>query len=323
MSGIEIAGILLGAIPLVIAALEHYEDIIGPTKAFVKFQGHLDRAIRELWNQHTLFEQSIEMLLRPITTDQELSEMIDNTNSKLWQDLAIEQSLRSHLGRAYSPYVMAVTHIQKIMIEIAMKLDNVRGVENLSRDGLEAIISKHKAAKVNGKLQMFDISRRVKFTMKKKKIKESLDELQRYIEMLDKFQGKAEKIAAADELYKSDDWLMFALPVDIIRENTKRLYDILSKTWCSTHSSHSAGLLLEQRLMKKPRRGGSGSRRKRLTLDHCDTNCFSLSLLQPSTSTPKKWLDVEIRLVESSASGQKDEYVLPNQSAMVSLNSSY
>lgn len=68
MSGIEIVGLLLGTIPLVISALEHYDDIIDPTRAFVKFQGELDRAIRELRNQHTLFEQSIEMLLRPIST---------------------------------------------------------------------------------------------------------------------------------------------------------------------------------------------------------------------------------------------------------------
>jgi hypothetical protein len=102
---------------------------------------------------------------------------------------------------------------------------------------------------------------------------------------------------------------MFMLPVDIIRENAKKLYNVLSKTWCSTHSSHSAGLLLEQRLVKKPKRGGPGWQRKRLTLDHCDTNYFSLSLLQPSISTSKKWLDVEIRLVESSASGQQSGYI--------------
>lgn len=34
MSGVEIAGLVLGAIPLVIAALEHYEDALDPTIAF-------------------------------------------------------------------------------------------------------------------------------------------------------------------------------------------------------------------------------------------------------------------------------------------------
>ncbi|KAL9580258.1 MAG: hypothetical protein Q9203_006375 [Teloschistes exilis] len=305
MSGIEIAGLVLGAIPLVISALEHYEDIIGPTKTFFKFQGELDCAIRELRNQHTLFEQSIEVLLRPITTDQQLSEMIDNTKSKLWQDPDIEQELRSNLGTAYASYMRTVSDIQMIMIGIAMKLDNVHGVENLNRDGLEAIISQHAAAKVDGKLQRFEISMRVKFTMKKKRIKRSLEELQRYIDTIDKFQVKADMIATADELYKSDGCFMFTLAIDVIRENAKKLYNVLLETWCSAHSSHSAGLLLEQRLIKKPKRGGSGRQRKRFALDHGDTNCFGLSLLQPSTSTLRKWLDVEIRLMESSASRQQ------------------
>ncbi|OCL00859.1 uncharacterized protein K441DRAFT_599828 [Cenococcum geophilum 1.58] len=309
MSGIEIAGLVLGAIPLVISALEHYEDLIDPAKVFVKFQGELGRAIRELRNQHTLFEQSMEVLLQPITTDRELSEMIDNTNSELWQDPAIEQELRSNLGKAYPSYMRTVNDIQKIMIGIAIKLDNFHGVENLNQDGLEAIISQHAAAKVDGKLQKFEISKRVKFTMKKKRIKESLEELQRCIEMLDKFQVKADKIAAADELYKSDGRFRVTLPVDTIRENAKKLYNVLSKTWCSTHSSHSAGLLLEQRLIKKPKRGGPGWQRKRLPVDHCDTNRFSLSLLQSPASTSKKWLDVEIRLVESAAREQSGSAV--------------
>ncbi|KAK6541414.1 hypothetical protein TWF694_007226 [Orbilia ellipsospora] len=305
MSGIEIAGLLLGAIPLVISALEHYEDIIGPTKAFFKYKGELDRAIRDLRNQHALFEQSIELLLAPVTDGQQLNEMIDNTNSGLWKDPDIEGRLKENLGRAYQPYLRTVQDIQTTMIGIALKLDNVDGVKNLNRDGLEAIISQHVAAKVNGKLQKFEISKRVKFTMKKKNIKQSLQELQSYNDLLDKFHIKAEKITAIDEPYKSDRRSTFTLHADTIRENAKRLYNVISNTWCLTHSSHSAGLLLEQRLAKK-RKGGPGQNRRRPAPSHFDINCFSLSLLQSSTSASKKWLDVEVRVVEAHVSGQNN-----------------
>ncbi|KAF3195663.1 hypothetical protein TWF225_000059 [Orbilia oligospora] len=306
MSGIEIAGLVLGAVPLVIAALEHYEDIIGPAKSFVKFKGELGRAIRELRNYHTLFEQSIEVLLRPVTTDQELNEMIDNTKSKLWEDPSIEKDLRENLGRAYTPYMETVNQIQKIMTGIASKLNNINGVENLAQGGLGAIISQHVAAKVDGKLQKFELSKRIKFTMKKKKIKESLEELGNSVGMLDKFQEKADKISEADELYNLGHGLVLTPNVDIIRGNAKKLYDVLSKTWCSTHSSHHAGLLLEQRLIRKPKRRGPALGSKPSTFGHCDTDCFALSLLQSSTSTSKKWLDVEIRIVEYQASMQQN-----------------
>lgn len=111
MSGIEIAGLVLGAIPLVIAALENYENIVRPYKAFVKFQGELSRAIRELRNQHILFEQSIEVLLRPITTERELADMIDNTGSKLWKDADIQHELETTLGKAYPSYMRTVDDI--------------------------------------------------------------------------------------------------------------------------------------------------------------------------------------------------------------------
>lgn len=32
MSGVEVLGIILGALPLLISALEHYEDTLGPIK---------------------------------------------------------------------------------------------------------------------------------------------------------------------------------------------------------------------------------------------------------------------------------------------------
>jgi len=308
MSGIEIAGLVLGAIPLIVAALEHYEDIISPGKALYRFHGELGRAIQELGNQHALFEQSIEVLLRPITTDQELSEMMDNTNSDLWQDPEIEQHLRNHLGKAYSPYTRTMVEIQRVMIGIASKLDNLEGVKHLTRAGLEAIISQHAAAKVDGKHQKFEISKRIKFTMKRKKIRESLEELRLCIETLDKFQVKADKIAENDLLYRSDGQAKAILSVEMIRKNAKELYRALSKTWCAAHPSHLAGLMLEHRLMKKPKRGRPGWQKKKT--DEVDANCFGLSVLQVGDTVPKKWLDVEIRLVDAAVSSQPSRYVV-------------
>jgi len=49
MSGIEIAGLVLGAIPLVISALEHYENSLDPTIAFIRWNRELSTAIQKLW----------------------------------------------------------------------------------------------------------------------------------------------------------------------------------------------------------------------------------------------------------------------------------
>jgi len=49
MSGSEIAGLLLGAIPLIVSALEHYELALDPTIAFIKWNRELSAAIQKLW----------------------------------------------------------------------------------------------------------------------------------------------------------------------------------------------------------------------------------------------------------------------------------
>lgn len=298
MSGIEIAGIVLGAIPLIISALEHYEGMISPAKAWLDFHGELARAIRGLGVQHTSFELSMEVLLRPITTEEELHDMLANTASKLWKDPDIDRELRRHLGRAYAPYMDTVKDIRRVMLDYAMKLDNVKGRENLDQDGLEAITSQHIAAKVDGRFQKFELSKRVKFTMKRKKLKESLTELESAIGMLDKFQNKAEKVAALEESYRPESHIRCLLPAEAVRKNAKKLYHVLSKTWCSTHSSHSAGLLLEKRLIKRSRRGEQRLQARKAESDVCNTDCFALSLLQSPTAVSKKWLHAEIRITE-------------------------
>lgn len=49
MSGVEIAGLVLGAIPIVYAALENYERALDPMKAFARWRGELEKLIKDLW----------------------------------------------------------------------------------------------------------------------------------------------------------------------------------------------------------------------------------------------------------------------------------
>ena len=131
MSGIEVAGIVLGAIPLVISALEHYEGGLDSTIAFFKWQTELSTAIRKLWYQHTSYEQTIRLLLTPITDDQELSEMMDDTGSKLWKDGELSDQLRGRLGKAYHPYLKTIGEIEGIMKTLAERLD-IAGANKVS-----------------------------------------------------------------------------------------------------------------------------------------------------------------------------------------------
>lgn len=68
----------------------------------------------------------------------------------------------------------------------------------------------------------FQFSKRVKFTMKRQKVKRLLVELDTCNRRLDTFANKAEK---PEEQYKAEKKSKFALPLYLIKENATRLYE--------------------------------------------------------------------------------------------------
>jgi hypothetical protein len=64
MSGFEVAGLVLGIIPLAISALEHYKAGRGWLKTWRDFDGQLDMLIHRLNVQRTFFHLHIIDLLR-------------------------------------------------------------------------------------------------------------------------------------------------------------------------------------------------------------------------------------------------------------------
>lgn len=73
--------------------------------------------------QHTSYVQSIQLLLNPITSDQELHDMMDDSNNALWNSDDMADALRERLGDAYQAYMQTIKQIEKITTSLADKLD--------------------------------------------------------------------------------------------------------------------------------------------------------------------------------------------------------
>ena len=303
MTGIEAAGFVLAAIPLVIAALENYESFIDPTKAFVKYRGELSRATRQLVNHYTSYEQSVQILLTPIADREDVCDMMENMGNELWKDKEIERALQRRLGRSYHAYLRTVHDIESAMRSIAEHL-NIDGADKITHEGLEAIIAAHPPVIQPGKLPKFEFRKRVKFTMKRQKIRILLDDLTKTVDQLDSYLDKAEKL---EESYKANRKSKLAFPLRLMQRNAARLYDVISQAWCSTHSTHSAGILLEQRLVKRTKRHMAGRQGEQL-LKKSDSSCFAVSLSQ--TSPARKWLEAEFRIVEAPTDDESSRSVL-------------
>jgi hypothetical protein len=130
VTGVETAGLVLGAIPLLISALENYEKLTAPTKAFLRWKGHLRRLILELYTIRTSYDQAVRLLLKPFADLADQITMMDNPRSELWKEGDIADSLRDHLGLAYKPFTLTIDEVSEILVEIATCL-NIPGSQQV------------------------------------------------------------------------------------------------------------------------------------------------------------------------------------------------
>jgi hypothetical protein len=149
MSGIEVAGLVLGCLPLLIqgatsfevpdsgmaanktaAGIESYNEGLDPIKSFVRWERELPQFIRKLRNQHVHYAQTIRILFEPITSDVELADMMANPGSaELWKGTVMADRLRERLQESYQAYQGTIVDIERITTKIASKLDLDRAAE--------------------------------------------------------------------------------------------------------------------------------------------------------------------------------------------------
>ncbi|KAF1971802.1 hypothetical protein BU23DRAFT_173135 [Bimuria novae-zelandiae CBS 107.79] len=240
MSGIEVAGLVLGALPLIIAGIEAYNEGLDPVKSFMRWERELPQLIRKLRNQHVHYAQTIRILLEPITNEFELAELIQDPHGKLWKDKMMAKKLSERLGESFNAYQSTIGDIERITKKIASKLDLDRAAE-LTRSDLEAIL----VANPQKSNDRFEFRKRVKFGMSKKAIKALLEELDDCNKELERFTDKSERI---ETIRRKATKPSFANRLQRIQRYALTLHDTLSACWsCACHSLHSTSLQLEQR----------------------------------------------------------------------------
>ncbi|KAI4702762.1 hypothetical protein J4E89_010296 [Alternaria sp. Ai002NY15] len=239
MSGIEVAGLVLGALPLIIQAITSYKEGLDPIKGFLKWDKELPKLIRKLGAQHDQFNQTIQILFGSITTDAEWLKMSTDPRASLELWKSKETALQEKLQNTYKSYQNTMTEIARIMTKIASKLDLEKAAE-LTRNDLEAILAAHPKKADD----TFEFGKRVKFAMNKKSVKGLLDELDECNRQLERFTEKSEKIETFHKATKPS----YATRLQKLQRYAKILHESLNLCWsCACKSSHTASLQLEPR----------------------------------------------------------------------------
>ena len=125
LTGIEISGAILAIFPLLISALEHYEKGFQPIKEWIRFRGEFAAFLNTLVRQKIFFRQNVEALLSPIiSSDYEMSQLLDNPGGRAWADVELNDRLRRRLpGKyEYECYTATASYILETLGKLKEKL---------------------------------------------------------------------------------------------------------------------------------------------------------------------------------------------------------
>jgi hypothetical protein len=146
----------------------------------------------------------------------------------------------------------------------------------------------------------FEFRERIKFTMKRRKLQNIMERMELCVRRLSEFSHKAEKLK--DSTPRDRQRVRYSGSLGVIRQNASKIHQVLLRswcnmhpknTWCGTHPEHRAGLLLEQRIVRKVKmKHLQQVAENKVT----SSDCFALYLDEPSVV--RKWLTTEVRVFE-------------------------
>ncbi len=131
MAGLETAGVVLAALPILASTAKHFKKAHGRFKTF----GHeADLFLLNLEIQRTVFNTKCQILLAEATSDKSSAEdMIRDLNHPLWQDEETEESLCRYVGKDTEVCLNAIAMISRMLKDIETEGDSLEELLQLER----------------------------------------------------------------------------------------------------------------------------------------------------------------------------------------------
>lgn len=128
MAGVEAIGLALGILPLLISAIEHYDDVLRPFSRYRSFTSKAQRFIDELETERTIFRTECQLLLAAVAGPKIAAEMLRNRNHSSWDDDAIRSRLIGQLGVLGAECTSLISKIESKLCDIGKKSEQLGAV---------------------------------------------------------------------------------------------------------------------------------------------------------------------------------------------------
>lgn len=266
MSGVEIAGFLLAAFPLIISGLEHWRDVAKVGGFFWRVRNEYTKCRSDVQFYEIWYKRNLEELLLPIVNDaDEVARLVGNPGGKDWSSKALQQRLEGRLQESYSLYIEIICEMNETVKELRkeLSLDKVTVQSKLApqepkkqrRPASQQTPSKNSklaSAKSKWDYETF----RLKFSFNEQVRNELFDQLKICNQRLEKLLSTSDKISALKNAAPANTKQTSALET-VFRKAWKKsdlLFKALQKAWqCSCQQYHFANLRLEHRIFPEIR----------------------------------------------------------------------
>ncbi|KAM5341218.1 hypothetical protein ACJ41O_015327 [Fusarium nematophilum] len=174
MPGFEIAGVVLGAIPLVISALEHYKAGKGAVSSFIKWRGLLDALIFRLKPQQIFFYLQILDLLRETGIHEavELPDLSEEECIRLLRDAKTGVELEEYQGHLHGTSMEVLRRYEARLKAISSKIGHIRRLPDAAKNDLTALVAANVTQ--DGRIRFRE---RLSFTIERSTLRGLLEEL--------------------------------------------------------------------------------------------------------------------------------------------------
>lgn len=124
LTGVEVAGLVLAAVPIILTALEHYREGFESIKIAKNYLHHLRALQREVKIQLSIFRHTLEHLLENAVSTRQLRSLLREPDGQLWHEPDIQRRLASFLGVSYEPFCETTAELREIVVELQYNFDN-------------------------------------------------------------------------------------------------------------------------------------------------------------------------------------------------------
>jgi len=122
MSGFEVAGVVLGSIPLVISALEHYRHGFRAIQRWRKYDREFQSLIRNLETERAKLQNVCEKLLLGLVPPSRIEAMVETPMGHLWLERDIQKKIRARLWRSWPVFETTVASMNIAIHELIIKV---------------------------------------------------------------------------------------------------------------------------------------------------------------------------------------------------------